>query len=282
MFMDNLYDGVADKVEETNDIDFDDTAEGAADLYEEDDTENDEPQETDDNDNTGADEAGSERDNIPNDVWKTSRLRAEKEADERYQKKIDDFYKKVYAGYVNPFTGRAIESEADYIAYTQQAENEAKSERFKASGIDKDMLLEVIGELPEVKAMKEIQAAQEEKFAQESLLYCISEISKIDPSVKTVDDLEKSPNYEKFNALVEKGYSLKDAFILANYERLSAGAATAAKREAIKKIAKNGASSPGSLTGSGHDKPAVDFENMSNEDFESYYEKAVRGELRKN
>lgn len=144
------------------------------------------------------------------------------------------------------------------------------------------MLLEVIGELPEVKAMKELQAAQEEKFAQDSLLYCISEISKIDPSVKTVDDLEKSPNYEKFNALVEKGYALKDAFILANYEQLSAGAATAAKREAIKKIAKNGASSPGSLTGSGHDKSAVDFENMSNEDFESYYEKAVRGELRKN
>ena len=278
MFMDDLYDGVADGVEETNEVDFDDTAEGAAGLYEEDVT----VQEADDNDNAEEDEAISGRGDIPNDVWKTSRLRAEKEADERYQKKIDDFYRKVYAGYVNPFTGGAIESEADYIAYTKQAEDEAKNERLRASGIDKDVLLEVIGELPEVKAMKELQAAQEEKFAQDSLLYCISEIGKIDPSIKTVDDLERSPNYEKFNAFVEKGYSLKDAFILANYERLAAGAATAAKREAIKKIAKNGASSPGSLTGSGHDKSAVDFENMSNEDFESYYERAVRGELRKN
>lgn len=52
-----------------------------------------------------------------------------------------NFYKKVYAGYVNPFTGRAIESEADYIAYTQQAEKEAKSERLKDSGIDRTCFL---------------------------------------------------------------------------------------------------------------------------------------------
>jgi len=274
----NEFDGVAVETGEVDYTDTDDTAEGAAGLQE------DEVMGDDNADETGSNEEGNEDDagKIPNDVWKTSRLRAEREADERYQKKVDDFYRKVYAGYVNPFTGRAIESEADYIAYTEQAENEEKNEKLKASGIDRDTLLEVIGELPEVKAMKEIQAAQEKKFAQDSLMYCIAEIGKIDSSIKTAEDLEKSPNYEKFNAFVEKGYTLKDAFILANYERLSAGAATAAKQDAIKKIVKNGASSPGSLTGSGNDKSKIDFESMSNEDFESYYEKAVRGELRKN
>lgn len=85
MFMDNLYDGVADEVEETNDIDFDDTAEGAADLHEEDDTENDDLRRQMIMQEQMKRE--SEKDNIPNDVWKTSRLRAENEANERYQKK---------------------------------------------------------------------------------------------------------------------------------------------------------------------------------------------------
>jgi len=278
--MNEFDDGVAVETGEVDYTDFDDTAEGAAGLQNDEVTEENGHQEADDN--VQENEAQNGTENIPNDVWKASRLRAEKEADEKYQKKIDDFYRQVYSGYVNPFTERAIESEADYIAYTEQAEKEMRNETLKASGIDKDLLLEVIGELPEMRAIKKLQAAQEEKFAQDSLLYCISEISKIDPSIKSIEDLEKSQNYENFNAFVEKGYSLKDAFILANYERLSAGTAAAAKREAIKKIAKNGASSPGSLSGSGNDKSMIDFESMSNEDFESYYEKAVRGELRKN
>ena len=75
--MNEFDDGVAVETGEVDYTDFDDTAEGAAGLQNDEVTEENGHQEADDN--VQENEAQNGTENIPNDVWKASRLRAEKE-----------------------------------------------------------------------------------------------------------------------------------------------------------------------------------------------------------
>jgi len=211
---------------------------------------------------------------IPNEVWKTARLKAEKEAGEKAQAKIDAFYENVYGGY-------GIHSEEDYRKYMADKETSERDGRLSEAGFSKEDILGVIKDMPEMETLRKYKEAEEARFQEEALDYCVKEIAKLDPSIKSFEDLMNAPNSETFNTLVEKGYSLKDAYMLANFDALAAKRASEAQQSTIKKISQNRAASPGSLTGA-PEPQKVDFDKLTGEEFEAYVQKAMRGELSHN
>ena len=211
---------------------------------------------------------------IPNEVWKAARLRAEKEASEKAQSRIDDFYAQMYGGY-------GIKSEEDYKRYMAQQETDARNARLENAGLSSEDIIVAVNSLPEMETIRKITAAQQQKFQDEALDYAVKAISEIDPDIKSLNDLENSPTKDKFEELVGRGYSLPDAYILANYQKLVEKGAAAAQQQTIQKISQNGAASPGSLTGT-PETQEVDYDNLTPEEFEKYVQKAMRGELSHN
>lgn len=74
----------------------------------------------------------------------------------------------------------------------------------------------------------------------------LAEIHKLDPAINTVEDLLSMPDAKAFYDLVRKGNSFLDAYRLANFDRLQAARAEAARQQAM-----NNARGKDHLTGTG-------------------------------
>ena len=74
--------------------------------------------------------------------------------------------------------------------------------------------------------------------AQESIQTSLKNISAMDPTIQTLDDIAALPTAGRFNDLVQKGVGLEDAFYLANRKAIDARKAAAARTAAL-----NGAAS---------------------------------------
>lgn len=97
-----------------------------------------------------------------------------------------------------------------------------------------------ISELPEVREAKaEKEAAQRSRLemqkaeAEARVNEQVKEIGTLDPTITKLEDLTKMPTYPKLYELVKGGYTLVDAFKLANFETLTKGAAAEARQAAL-------------------------------------------------
>lgn len=144
------------------------------------------------------------------------RLKAELEAERIAKKQIaDEVVQKAYKDTVNPYTGKAIESYEDYQEYLKAFEED----RLQQAGLSRDYIDKMISENPIVKKAQGILEAQERQQAAARVDLGLAEISKLNPNIKTVEDLMKMPNREKFDEYVfQKGYDMIDAFKLVNPE----------------------------------------------------------------
>ncbi|MBQ8759245.1 MAG: hypothetical protein IJZ20_06090, partial [Clostridia bacterium] len=61
----------------------------------------------------------------------------------------------------------------------------------------------------------------------------VKRISKLDSSIRTVEDITKLDNYSQIYERVKRGYSLYDAFLSVNHARISEKGAAAAKQKAL-------------------------------------------------
>ncbi len=68
----------------------------------------------------------------------------------------------------------------------------------------------------------------------------INEISSIDPDVKSLNDLLSLDNYDEFYDLVEKGYSLPDAYKIISFDKISSKKAASAAQNVINNISNKG------------------------------------------
>ena len=91
--------------------------------------------------------------------------------------------------------------------------------------------LDLVGQAEAAKA--EAEAAQALTIRQQG----VNQISKIDPTVKSFEDLSQAPEYDTFRAYVlENGLSWADAWRLAAADRLSRQAAQASRQRALNDI----------------------------------------------
>lgn len=141
-----------------------------------------------------------------------NRLRAELDS-ERASKaeRINEVVNNAYKGSVNPYTDRPIETEADYEEYQQMYKEDVLSQL----GVSKDFITKEIENNPIVKEAQRILEAQKAGQAKALFDSRLAEITKLNPEIKSIDDLMKMPNKAEFDEYVlNKHYDILDAYKL--------------------------------------------------------------------
>lgn len=221
---------------------------GVADQMEENPTENVETAETNvETTETGA-ESGAEtavetqqEPEIPNNVWAIARQRSEREA----QQRVDRQFAQRFAGYKNPETGADIHTMQDYfdamdaqnriarqkaieqVTANQNAEQRAALQRILENDPEKAQLKAEMEQLKAARVNDEAEKAFERDFA---------ELQKLEPALKTQQDLAKLEGFDEIVALCQKGIDMVTAYKAVNY-----GKATRQSREAGQQAAINAA-----------------------------------------
>ena len=159
-------------------------------------------------------------------------------AKEDAQKQVDEFFKT--SGLMNPYTGQPITTRAEYEAYRERFEADQKAKLMEKAGITQEEFQAFVQGLPEVRAARQAKAEAEaaarqarEQEAKARVDEQLRQIQAIDPTVKELGDLAKLNTYPKLYDMVKRGYSLLDAYRLANYDTLTQRAAEASRKAAI-------------------------------------------------
>lgn len=162
-------------------------------------------------------------------------------AKEDAQKQVDEFFKT--SGLMNPYTGQPITTRAEYEAYRERFEADQKAKLMEKAGITQEEFQAFVQGLPEVRAARQAKAEAEaaarqarEQEAKARVDEQLRQIQAIDPTVKELGDLAKLDTYPKLYDMVKRGYSILDAYRLANYDALTHRAAEASRKAAINSV----------------------------------------------
>lgn len=179
---------------------------------------------------------------IPNNVWAIARQRSEREA----QQRVDRQFAQRFAGYKNPETGAAIHSMQDYFdamdaqnrIARQRALEQATANQSAEQRAALKQLLENDPEKAQLKQdLQELKAAQQNEKAQAAFNADFAELQKLEPGLKTANDLEKLENFDKIVQLVQKnGLDMVTAYKAVNYGRATQASQAAGKQAAINAV----------------------------------------------
>lgn len=133
--------------------------------------------------------------------------------------------------------GAAITTKAQYDAYKKSRDDATKAENARKLGTTPEELDKIVEASPQMKAAKEREAQFAKAETERRLNTELAEISKLDPTVKGFDDLAAQENFGDVLEKVQRGYSLVDAYKLANMEKLASSKAAAAKQKAMNSAA---------------------------------------------
>ena len=187
---------------------------------------------------TADSEPEQHEDQIPNDVWKTARQRAKSEAAKRYDREV----MKRCAGKVNPITGKPITTMKEYWDAIDAQENirHRAAVQKATSGMSAEQaaaIREVIENDPEKARLQsrvdEMERNTARLMADEQLNNDVRELSKLDPSIKSVDDLSRVPEFGEIVSLVQSGATLVNAYKIARYNSAVAQSEQSGRQAAI-------------------------------------------------
>ena len=161
---------------------------------------------------------------------------------------------------VNTITGKPITNLEGVRAWKADYDAAQAAKALKAGKLTPEAIQAVVEQTPALQAVKKLQeqqAAQAEQRRQEEerqrqaaararVEAEIEEIHKMDPTISSIQDLMAMPTAKTFYDLVKKGNSFLDAFRMANFDRLTAARAEAARQQAM-----NNARGKSHLTGTG-------------------------------
>lgn len=156
---------------------------------------------------------------------------------QKTNQRLSAFFAK--AGLRNPMDGnKPIESLEAFEAYQQAYDAQQLQRRLKAGQLTPEDLQAAIAATPEMQRLRqqEQERQAQEQAAQQAAQKAqidaeLAEIGKLDPTVKSLEDILRQETGKEFAAKVRQGYSFLDAFRLANYQRLMDGAAAAAREK---------------------------------------------------
>ena len=163
--------------------------------------------------------------------------RRKAEEDARVSKGVDDAIASL--GLVNPYTGKAVTNKAEFEEYGKSVGKEKEDAFLDKTGLTKEELKSYVDGLPEMQQAKRMQADMELQKQKTALDAAIAEVTKIDPAIKTLDDLQKLPNYGEIYDKAMRGYTLADAYLVVNRDKLTQKASAAAKQAALNNLGKD-------------------------------------------
>lgn len=198
-----------------------------------------------------ADKAGQQSsDDIPNEVWKKARTKAEKEAQIKIENAKKEFMNTLadddYIGKIDPYSGKIVKTKEDQQKYLESLANDS----LKNAGLPEDTLKKLIESNPIIKQAELVTKQAQRERGQIQLNEQIKEISKLDPEIKTLEDIMKLPNRDKIDELViNNGYSLVDAYKVVNFDKLIENKATVVKQQTINSVKGKSHLTPAAGTG---------------------------------
>lgn len=176
---------------------------------------------------------------IPDSVWAIARKRSEREA----QARIDRQIAQRFGQYKNPATGKNIATLDDYFAAM-----DAQAEQSRQEAIDRmtanqsreqqEALRQILANDPEKRRLnarvQELEQKQLNEQAGAAFNRDFAELQKLEPTLKTVNDLEKLDGFDKIVQLVqEKGLDMVTAYKAVNFGRATQASQAAGKQAAI-------------------------------------------------
>ena len=174
-----------------------------------------------------------------NTKFATARRQAEREFAER-QKSVDLEYQRRFSGYVNPLTNQPIRSQKDYLDALDAQEVVKQRQELQEKGIDPDMLSQIVSRQvennPVVRQAQEVMQQTINNQSNQMISEDIKEIMRIDPNVKSMEDVAKSPNIKQILSLTQTGLRFADAYKVANMDLLINKQSVSAKQSAINNI----------------------------------------------
>lgn len=174
---------------------------------------------------------------IPNEVWKKARQKAEYEAQQKIQKAQEEFYNNLadeeYLGKKNPYNDKLIRTKQDQQEYLESYSKET----LKSNGLDENIIQKMIDNNPVIQEARRVTAQANIERGETQLQKSLKLISELNPEIKTFEDLTKLPNRKEIDELViNRGYSLVDAYKLVNFEDLIGKKTAVAKQQAINAV----------------------------------------------
>lgn len=183
--------------------------------------------------NTEGTESETEPELDRNAIYADARRKAEAEARRKYSS-IDAQYAERFKGFTNPETGQPITSAKDYFDALDAQERLANKKALAEKGFDPDLIEKAVNNSPLVRAATQVLQSQKVKDLQTYLDKQVEEVSKIDPDIKTVQDIERSERYSEIRAYVTRNnLSVVDAYKLVYADKLTANKTAAVKQQAI-------------------------------------------------
>lgn len=177
------------------------------------------------------------QDNETNRIYADARRRAEAAARKQLefqQKERDLVYAQRFKGLTNPKTGQPILSERDYFNALDAQEQMATEQMLKEKGLSTDFLDKMIANNPTVRQAQEILMQTQKVEAERQIQAEIAEISKIDPSIKSVGDLASASNFGEIMGLVTNmGLTVLQAYKIVNFDSIGSKKADAVRQAAI-------------------------------------------------
>ena len=177
----------------------------------------------------------------------------ERAAQEAAQVRVDEAYRTMFAGQTNPYTGQPIRSEADYRAWQAEKQRRDSEEQLRAAGIDPATIQGAVDqrvqplrqelEMARMETMRE-RARRAQDAAQVTIRQQLELITRLDPNVKSMEDIAAMPTAEAFRGYVAKGLGLEEAFYMANRKAIEERKLTAARAAGVSAAASKGHLAP--------------------------------------
>lgn len=162
---------------------------------------------------------------------------ARRKAEAEYQQKMDrlnEMFKQQFGQYKNPETGQPITSAEEYLTAFSIQQRKQQEAQLQKAGVDPSLIENMVNNNPAIREAKEIIARNQQEMASQALQNDLKAVSKLDPDIKTLDDLAALPNYAEIVGYVSKnGLSLVDAYKLVNGDKIASRQTEAVKQAAI-------------------------------------------------
>lgn len=169
-----------------------------------------------------------------NAKYAAARRRAEAEFSQR-QQAMDAEFARRFEGYENPITHQPIRNQRDYFeALDAQERLKELSERGIDPQMFEDMVNRQVQNNPVVQQAQMVMQAAQESQVQNKLAEDMKVISKLNPNLKTAEDVMNLPDAQDLISLVKNnGLSLADAYKLRHMDEILAGKSASAKQAAL-------------------------------------------------
>lgn len=184
------------------------------------------------------------------------------------QQKNDALLKEVFekAGLKNPFTGQPITNHEELRQWNEEQSRRQVQKDLKDGKLTPEAISQAVGNHPAIRQAESIvqqheaqqQAIRDQQYRAQAEAE-FARIQQLDPSIKEPKDILALPTADSFNAYLDRGYSMEDAFYLANRERLEQQKADAAAQAVL-----NNARSKDHLSPVGNSRASNDVEVPAN------------------